>query len=207
MNLIFVGPPGAGKGTQAKLVSKKFNIPHISTGDMLREAIRLQTQMGLKAKVLMDAGDLVPDDVVIGIVQDRLDETDCKNGYILDGFPRTIEQAISLDRFAQINEVVLVDVQDDILVQRIAGRRACKSCPSIYHTSTYDKDNCELCGSDIIQRTDDNEDTVRNRLKVYHRLTSPLIDYYQKKDILKSFNGNQDIDVIFEEICANLDLN
>lgn len=204
MNLIFVGPPGAGKGTQAKLVSKKFNIPHISTGDMLRSAIRNGSELGLKAKEYMDAGGLVPDEVVIGLVKERLAMDDCENGFLLDGFPRTVFQAEELGKFATIDNVVMVDVPDEKLVSRIAGRRSCNGCSAIYHVSTYNKMNCEVCGGDIIQRPDDREETVRNRLSVYHEKTKPLITYYRDKKVLSAVDGDKGIQEIFDDICTIL---
>ena len=204
MNLIFVGPPGAGKGTQAKLVCSKFNIPHISTGDMLRNAIRNGSELGIKAKEFMDAGQLVPDEVVIGLVKERLSMDDCKNGFLLDGFPRTVAQAEELGKITTIDNVIMVDVPDEKLVSRIAGRRSCNSCPAIYHVVTYNDVKCKECGGDIIQRPDDREDTVRNRLKVYHEKTKPLIDYYSDKKLLTAFNGDKDIQEIFEDISSVL---
>lgn len=204
MNLIFVGPPGAGKGTQAKIVCKKFNIPHISTGDMLRSAIRNGTELGLKAKEYMDAGGLVPDKVVIGLVKERLAMDDCENGFLLDGFPRTVFQAEELGKFATITNVVMVDVPDEKLISRIAGRRSCNGCSAIYHVSTYNKVNCEVCGGDIIQRPDDREETVRNRLNVYHEKTKPLIAYYRDKKVLSAVDGDKGIQEIFDDICTIL---
>lgn len=204
MNLIFVGPPGAGKGTQAKLVCKKYKIPHISTGDMLRSAIRNGTELGIKAKEYMDAGGLVPDEVVIGLVKERLAMDDCKDGFILDGFPRTVHQAEELGKFATIDNVIMVDVADEKLVSRIAGRRSCSNCPAIYHVSTYNKVTCKECGGDIIQRPDDREETVRNRLAVYHEKTQPLIAYYREKNVLSAVNGDKDIQEIFDDVCTIL---
>lgn len=204
MNLIFVGPPGAGKGTQAKLVCKQFDIPHISTGDMLREAIRNGSELGLKAKEYMDAGQLVPDEVVIGLVKERLAMADCERGFLLDGFPRTVAQAEELGRITTIDNVIMVDVADEKLVSRIAGRRSCSSCSAIYHVTTYNKVTCKECGGEIIQRPDDREETVRNRLKVYHEKTAPLIAYYREKKILSAVNGDKDIQEIFDDICTIL---
>lgn len=200
MNLIFVGPPGAGKGTQAKMVCEKYNIPHISTGDMLREAIRAGSKMGLKAKVLIDEGELVPDDVVVAIVKDRLGEKDCENGYVLDGFPRTVAQAQALEMIADIDYVIMVDVPEEKLVKRISDRRACSKCSAIYIASMYDEDICEICDGKIIQREDDREETVRNRLIVYNEKTSPLIDYYKERNLLKKIDGDKDIDLVFKDI-------
>lgn len=204
MNLIFVGPPGAGKGTQAKLVCQKHNIPHISTGDMLRAAIREGSQMGLKAKSYIDVGDLVPDEVVIGIVKERLAMDDCKKGFVLDGFPRTVTQAKELDTITSINKVIMVDVYDEKLVSRIAGRRSCAKCPAIYHITTYSGATCDACGGEITQRVDDQEATVRNRLKVYHQKTAPLVEYYRSKSKISIVDGDRDIQEVFEDICTIL---
>jgi len=204
MNLIFVGPPGAGKGTQAKLICSEFGIPHISTGDMLRAAIREGSELGIKAKEYIDAGHLVPDEVVIGLVKERLAADDCDNGFLLDGFPRTVAQAEELGSITEIDHVINVDVPDEKLVSRIAGRRSCSNCPAIYHVSTYNKMTCEDCGGDIIQRPDDREETVRNRLNVYHEKTKPLIDYYRERKLLSAVDGDKSIQEIFDDICSIL---
>ena len=204
MNLIFVGPPGAGKGTQAKLICKEFDIPHISTGDMLRAAIREGTELGIKAKEYIDAGHLVPDEVVIGLVKERLSKDDCKKGFLLDGFPRTVAQAEELDEITKIDDVIMVDVPDAKLISRIAGRRSCSSCPAIYHVATYNKTTCRECGGDIVQRPDDKEETVKKRLEVYHNQTKPLIDYYREKKILSAIDGDRDIHEIFDDIATIL---
>ncbi len=205
MNLIFLGPPGAGKGTQAVMVAEKYDIPHISTGNMLRAAMQEETELGVKAKAFVDAGNLVPDEVVIGIVEERLQKEDCQKGYILDGFPRTVEQAKALDGFASINAAILVDVDDDNLIKRLAGRRTCKDCSATYHIFTYDKDTCDVCNGEIIQRADDKEETVKNRLKVYHNQTSPLIGYYEEKGILKKVDGMLPIEEVLEDIIRIVD--
>lgn len=205
MNLIFLGPPGAGKGTQAVQVAEKYDIPHISTGNMLRAAMQAGTELGAKAKALVDAGNLVSDDIVIGIVKERLQNPDCERGYILDGFPRTVEQAKALDGFASIEAAILVDVDDENLIKRLAGRRTCKECSATYHVFTYDKETCDVCGGEIIQRADDKEETVKNRLKVYHEKTSPLINYYEDKGILKKVDGMLPIEEVFEDIIRIVD--
>ena len=189
MNLIFLGPPGAGKGTMVQLLMKDENIPQISTGDILRQAMKAGTEMGLSAKRYIEAGELVPDEVVIGIVKDRLQEDDCKNGYILDGFPRTVPQAEALAEFAKIDVALNIALDDDVIIKRLSGRRVCLKCGATYHISTlngvYD---CAACGDVLVQRKDDQPETVKNRLAVYAKQTAPLIDYYEKKGILRTVN-------------------
>ena len=187
MNIIFLGPPGAGKGTQAQLLTKELGIPQISTGDMLRKAMREGTKTGLEAKRYVESGGLVPDDVVIAIVKERLAEDDCKNGYMLDGFPRTVYQAEELSKFATIDVAVDLDLPDEVLVQRLSGRRVCPNCNATYHISQLGGSTvCKNCGAEVIQRKDDSEETIRNRLKVYTEQTAPLIDYYRQKGILRT---------------------
>ena len=187
MNIIFLGPPGAGKGTQAQLLTKELGIPQISTGDMLRKAMREGTKTGLEAKRYVESGGLVPDDVVIAIVKERLAEDDCKNGYMLDGFPRTVFQAEELAKFAKIDVAVDLDLPDEVIVQRLSGRRVCPNCNATYHISQLGGSTvCKNCGAEVIQRKDDSEETIRNRLKVYTEQTAPLIDYYRQKGILRT---------------------
>ncbi len=205
MNLILLGPPGAGKGSQAKKVCKKYNIPHISTGDMFRKAISQGTKMGMVAKSHIDDGNLVPDDIVIGIVRDRLEESDCEKGYLLDGFPRTIAQAEALAGFSNIDMVILVDVADEVLIKRLSRRRACKDCSAPYDIKVVPDGKCPLCGGEMIQRSDDSEETVKTRLKVYHEKTSPLIDYYQNHGLLCKIDGDAEIEAVFNAICDVLD--
>ena len=204
MNIIFLGPPGAGKGTQAQRICETFGIPQISTGDILRRAIKEETPTGLKAKAYIDAGKLVPDEVVIDIVRDRLDQEDCKAGYILDGFPRTVPQAEALADFAQIDAVVELDVADEKLVQRLSGRRVCLNCGATYHVSTMKSDCCNHCGQALVQRDDDKPETVLSRLKVYHEQTAPLVSYYQDKNLLHVIDGAQQKEVIFDAILNTL---
>ncbi len=186
MNIIFLGPPGAGKGTQAQLLTKELGIPQISTGDMLRKAMREGTKTGLEAKRYVESGGLVPDEVVIAIVRERLAEDDCKNGYMLDGFPRTVPQAEELAKFAHIDVAVDLDLPDDVIVHRLSGRRVCPGCNATYHISQLGgSDKCPNCGETLIQRKDDSEETIRNRLKVYQEQTAPLVDYYKGKGILR----------------------
>lgn len=194
MNVIFLGPPGAGKGTHAQILMGEMNIPQISTGDILRKAIKEQTPVGLEAKSYIDAGKLVPDDVVIEIVRQRLAEKDCENGYILDGFPRTVYQAQALDTFAKIDAAVDFELADEIIIERLSGRRVCPACGGTYHVNHLNgSTTCEKCGETLIQRKDDSADTVQNRLKVYAEQTAPLIDYYRQKGILKVVDCQNDI--------------
>ncbi len=181
MNLIMLGAPGSGKGTMAKLIAKDFALPHISTGDIFRENIKNQTEIGKQAKAIIDRGELVPDEITIKIVENRLKEDDCKDGFILDGFPRNLTQAKALENFAKIDRVILLDVPNEEIERRMSGRRTCKDCGEIYNTETYDKTTCAKCGGELYQREDDKLETVRNRLEVYERQTAPLINFYQDK--------------------------
>jgi len=203
-----LGPPGAGKGTQAKMLVDRLGIPQVSTGDMLREAVKKGTDLGKKAKEYMDAGKLVPDEVVIGIVKERLAQSDCGNGFILDGFPRTIPQAQALDEALKglgkkIDHVVNVAVPAEELVTRLTGRRTCRQCGSMFHVvfNPPKKEGvCDKCGGELYQRDDDKEETIRQRLKVYEDQTSPLIDYYGRKGVLHDIDGRGSIDEIFQDI-------
>ncbi len=195
MNIIFLGPPGAGKGTQAQKICAALNIPQISTGDILRRAMKDGTETGKKAKAYIDAGQLVPDEVIIDIVKERLAMADCANGYILDGFPRTVPQAEALDTFATIDTVIELDVADQVLVDRLSGRRVCVKCGATYHLSMLNgATKCSVCGEELIQRNDDKAETVLNRLEVYHAQTAPLIGYYEQKGLLKKIAGDQGMD-------------
>jgi adenylate kinase len=205
MNIIFLGPPGAGKGTQAQRVCDELKIPQISTGDILRRAIKEETPVGLKAKAYVESGKLVPDEILVEIIKDRLAQDDCKPGYILDGFPRTVPQAEALEKIAKIDVVVEIAVADEALVKRLSGRRVCLNCGATYHVSTLGgKTTCDKCGEELIQRKDDNPETVQNRLNVYHSQTAPLISFYQERGLLKTFDGMQDIDVVYDSIMAAL---
>lgn len=191
MKLVFLGPPGAGKGTQAAFVCDKLNIPHISTGDMLRSAIAANTETGLKAKSFMDAGKLVPDEVLIAMVSERLSQADCANGYLLDGFPRTVHQAEALREICAPDLVVNVDVSDEKLLDRLTGRRVCEKCAGTFHISRLkDEHVCPDCGGKLIQRADDTPETISNRLKVYHTQTAPLIDFYTAEGTLRTVQGD-----------------
>ncbi len=206
MNVILLGAPGAGKGTQAVRIAAAMNIPHISTGDIFRKNIKEKTPVGLKAKSYIDRGQLVPDEVVVEIVQQRIDEDDCKNGFLLDGFPRTIAQAEALDRLTNIDTVINLEVDLDKLVDRITGRRVCEKCGESYHVSTKKDDICEKCGGKLIQRADDTEETVKSRLNVYKNETAPLINFYKKQGVLKNVDGMKSIEEVFEEISKALKL-
>ena len=205
MNVIFLGPPGAGKGTQAQKICAALKIPQISTGDILRRAMKEGTETGLKAKSFIDLGQLVPDDVIIDIVKERLAMDDCKNGYILDGFPRTVPQAEALDTFATIDSVIDLEVDDQVLVDRLSGRRVCVKCGATYHLSMLNGAvSCTVCGEELIQRNDDKAETVLNRLKVYHAQTAPLIGYYEKKGLLHKVDGAQGLDNTYQAILKTL---
>lgn len=212
MKLILLGPPGAGKGTQAKMLTERFNIPQIATGDILRGAVQAGTPLGLQAKSYMDAGGLVPDEVVIGIVRERLQQADCTAGFILDGFPRTVAQADALQASLEtlgrkLDRVVSLTVDADALVERLTGRRTCRSCGRGFHVS-FDPprvaDKCDVCGGELYQRDDDKEATIRKRLAVYDQQTSPLINYYRTAGLLAQLDGMQPIAVVQEQVLAAL---
>ncbi|MBO5045980.1 MAG: adenylate kinase [Clostridia bacterium] len=207
MNIILLGAPGAGKGTQATKISERYNLPHISTGDIFRANIKNKTEIGLLAKSYIDKGQLVPDEVTCAIVKDRLTWDDCKNGCLLDGFPRNTYQAEQLDTFAEIGAVVNINIDFSLLMDRICGRRVCKDCGESYHVSTLGGATaCSRCGGELIQRADDNPETVKNRLDVYNEQTAPLIDYYTKKGVILNFTGSEaPAEVLFAEIAAVLD--
>ena len=213
MNLILLGAPGAGKGTQAKMISEKYGIPQIATGDMLREAVAKGTELGKKAKEYMDRGELVPDEIVIGIVKERLQQPDCEKGFILDGFPRTLAQAEALDEMLkelgkEIDAVINISVPEEEVVKRIAYRRTCRNCGAVYHliyNPPKEDGKCDKCGGELYQRDDDKEETVRERFKVYRERTEPLIDYYKKKGLLYDVDGTKDINGVFEEITKILE--
>lgn len=212
MKIIMLGAPGAGKGTQAKRIAEKYGIPHISTGDIFRANIKGGTELGMKAKAFMDQGQLVPDEITIGMLMDRIGEADCAGGYVLDGFPRTIPQAESLtsalnERNESVDYAVNVDVPDENIVNRMSGRRACLSCGATYHVvyNPPKKDGvCDVCGENLVLRDDDKPETVQKRLSVYHEQTQPLIDYYKTAGVLANVDGTQDMDKVFQDIVAVL---
>ena len=208
MNLILLGPPGAGKGTQAAKIIGKYEIPHISTGDIFRENIKEGTPLGKKAQEYMNRGELVPDSLVIEIATDRLTKDDCKEGFLLDGFPRTVEQAEALDKFLaedgkKVDHVLDIDVEADILMKRLTGRRVCKGCGATFHITNIPpkvEGVCDVCGEELYQRDDDTEETVANRIEVYNSQTKPLIDYYEKSGNISHLDGSVDPDELLAEI-------
>ncbi len=212
MKIIMLGAPGAGKGTQAKMIADKYGVPHVSTGDIFRANIKNGTELGMEAKKYMDQGLLVPDELTVKILLDRVSQPDCKNGYVLDGFPRTIPQAEVLDKaLAELGEsidyAIDVDVPDENIVKRMSGRRACVSCGATYHVVHVPPKKegiCDRCGSELILRDDDKPETVKNRLDVYHKQTQPLIDFYTKKGVLKTVDGTVDMQEVFKAIVAIL---
>ncbi len=210
MNVILLGAPGAGKGTQAAKMVQTFGLPHISTGDIFRKAVADGTPLGLEAKRYMDAGDLVPDEVTIGIVKERLAQPDCAEGFILDGFPRTVPQADALNAAltsmgTALDAVILVDVPREALVERLTARRQCRACGKIYNVMgdmPADAAVCDECGGEVYQRADDTVETVTNRLDVYDRNTMPLVEYYRERGLLKAVDGARDVDAVFEDVAA-----
>lgn len=205
MKLILLGAPGAGKGTQAALIAERYGIPQISTGNILRQNIKAQTPLGILAKSIIDKGNLVPDEVVVEIVKDRLAQDDCKGGWLLDGFPRTLAQADALAKFESVDCVLDISVPLEILSDRISGRRVCE-CGESYHVSTLNgATTCSKCGKTLYQRADDNEETVKNRLVAYKNQTEPLIGYYQKLGLIKTINGAQSVEDVFSDVQKELD--
>lgn len=208
MKIIMLGAPGAGKGTQAKKIAAKYSIPHISTGDIFRANIKNGTELGLKAKSYMDAGGLVPDEITIGMLLDRIHQADCENGYVLDGFPRTIPQAESLTEALKkngeaIDFAVNVDVPDENIINRMSGRRACLNCGATYHivySAPKTENVCDTCGQELVLRDDDKPETVKKRLDVYHDQTQPLIDYYKNEGVLAEVDGTLDMEDVFQAI-------
>jgi len=208
MNIILMGPPGAGKGTQAEFIKENYPILHISTGDMFREAVSNETVMGLEAKKYMDAGQLVPDEVTIGVVEERLAKPDCAQGFLLDGFPRTIPQAEALDRVLakldkKVEAALDIHVPEEILVDRMTGRVSCVKCKTLYNlkfSPPLKADICDKCGAELVQRSDDQGETVKKRLEVYMEQTQPLLDYYKNQGVLETIDGNRNPQVVFEDV-------
>jgi len=212
VRLVLLGPPGAGKGTQASVITERYEIPHISTGDILRSNIKQGTELGKKANEYMDKGLLVPDDLVVSLVKKRLLEDDCKDGFLLDGFPRTVKQADILDEELtnmqlKLDKVINIDVDEDVLIDRAVGRRVCKKCGATYHIKyniPKEENKCDICGNNLFQRDDDKKETVAERIKVYTKNTKPLIDYYEEKNLILNVNGNQSIEKVSAEVIKGL---
>lgn len=202
MKLIFLGPPGAGKGTQADRISELYGIAHISTGDMLRSQMRAGTPLGAEAKGYIERGELVPDELIVAMVAERIKDADCNNGFLLDGFPRTVAQAEALSNISNIDMVIDIAVPEEKLLDRITGRRMCSGCGAGYHTSSYSKDTCEKCGAALYIRDDDKPETVKNRIAVYERQTLPLIEYYSSRGLLTEVNGDNTPDNVYADVVA-----
>jgi len=215
VNIVLMGPPGAGKGTQAEFIKKEYPIPHISTGDMFRDAVSRETELGKEAKKYMDAGKLVPDQVTIGIVEERLSEADCQKGFLLDGFPRTTVQAEALDQVLssngrKIDAAINITVPNDILIKRLSGRVSCKECKVVYNLQYNPPSTegiCDKCGGELIQRSDDQGETVAKRLEVYQEQTNPLLAYYARQNVLQEIDGNRDSELVFADIKNRLESN
>lgn len=208
MKIVLIGSPGAGKGTQAKILTKHFNIAHISTGDLLRDEINLKTELGLKISDIINSGELVSDEIVATLISNRIKKDDCKNGFILDGYPRNVTQAETLENIVgKIDKVVFIYVPDEVIIERMSGRRSCEKCGQMYHLKYNPPkkvDSCDICNSSLIQRKDDNIETVQKRLNVYNQSTSPLIDFYRKKALLLEINGVNKIEIISKELIDSL---
>lgn len=213
LNLIFLGPPGAGKGTQARMIQEKYSIPQISTGDLMRSEISSGSSLGERVKSYIESGGLVPDELTLNILLNRINKDDCKNGYLLDGFPRTVGQAVALDKAlaeknSEISAVIALEVEDSELTSRLSDRRICKGCGDSYHLQ-FKKPSvagkCDQCGGELYQRRDDSEEVIKNRLKTYHEQTAPLVDFYSQKKKLSKICGKNKIEVIFSEICDIID--
>jgi adenylate kinase len=208
MRCILLGPPGAGKGTQAAVIRDRYNVAHISTGDILRSNVKEKTDLGQKARSYMEAGELVPDSLIIEMMRERLSQSDCNRGFLLDGFPRTVSQAEALDSLledldVELDAVILLDVSDEVVVERLSGRRVCRDCGAIYHMKNHPPKKegiCDLCGGELFQRKDDTEEVIRQRLGVYHQQTSPLIEYYRSSGILKAVNAEVSSDSVLAVI-------
>ncbi len=209
MKLVLIGCPGAGKGTQAKVLSEHFHLAHISTGDLLRDQVKSGTPLGLKLKTIMESGGLVSDEIVSQLLRQRIAEDDCKNGYILDGYPRNVSQAEGLDDIVgSLDKVVLIEVPDEAIIERMSGRRSCPVCGAMYHVKNNPPKTegvCDKCGGGLVARSDDNPETVKHRLDVFHSQTAPVIDYYDKKGLVLKIDGTKDIDVISGELIEILE--
>ena len=207
MNLIFMGPPGAGKGTVAARAAQEFAIPHISTGDLFRAAIKNETELGLKVKAITEAGDLVPDELTIALVRERLEEDDTDEGFILDGFPRTIPQAEALDVFCEVTRVLNLMLSDEQIIERLSGRRVCKNCGKTYHVVTMPPQKagvCDACGGELYTRKDDSVESIKNRLAVYRSQTFPLIEFYQKSNLVQEINASPGAEEVYRSVKASL---
>jgi adenylate kinase len=207
MRIILLGPPGAGKGTQAKVLTKELSIPHISTGDILRKAIEEKTPLGLKAKKYMDKGYLVPDNLIIGIIKERIKRKDCKKGFLLDGFPRTIPQAEALEKISNIDKVIKLKIENDVAIERLSGRWTCKDCGAMYHViylSSRKEGICDRCGGELIIRDDDRKEAVLKRLEVYREKTRPLIEYYKKKGLLAIIDGGRRKEEVLKDLLSSI---
>jgi len=203
MKLVIFGPPSAGKGTQAQRLSKKYGIPQIATGDLLREHVAKKTPIGIKVKEILDSGRLGPDDLIVQMIKDRVSLPDCRNGYLLDGFPRTMNQAKELAKMTDIDLVLSISVDPEVLVERAVGRRICPKCSAVYHVKSNPPKKtgfCDMCGSALVQRDDDKEETVRKRLRVYQEQTAPLVDHYRRLGKLVEIDGSRGIDGVFEQM-------
>jgi adenylate kinase len=208
MKVIFLGAPGVGKGTYADRVIEKYHIPHISTGDILRDAVEKQTELGKKAKEYMDAGKLVPDDVIIGLMDERLKKDDCIKGYVLDGFPRTIPQAEALGKIQEVDNVINFNAPDELIIKRLSGRRTCRKCNAIYHIKNIPPKNegiCDKCGGELYQRDDEKPDVIKHRLEIYKKQTAPLINYYKEKGLLTAIDASRPPEEVVEEIVKLLE--
>jgi len=208
MKLVIFGPPSAGKGTQAQKLSKKYGIPQIATGDLLREHVAKKTPIGVKVKAILDAGKLGPDDLIVQIIRDRVSQPDCRNGYLLDGFPRTMNQAKELEKMTDVDLVLNIAVDHKALVERAVGRRICPKCAAVYHVKSNPPKKsgiCDKCGTSLVQRDDDKEETVQKRLKVYQEQTAPLIEHYRSKGKLVDIDGSRGIDGVFDQMVKAVD--
>jgi adenylate kinase len=207
MKIIIMGPQGSGKGTQAEMIEKKYNIPHISTGDIFRQAFEEKIELGLKAQEYWGMGNLVPDDITTGIVKERLKKQDCRNGFILDGFPRTVVQAEALDKITRLDKVIELDITDSEAILRISGRRICTRCQAVYNVQfkqPLQENVCDKCKGHLIQRDDDKPEKIKKRLEIYHEQTKPILEHYRQKGILRTIDARKGIDEVFREIVENL---